>query len=172
MWGIAILIFISRIVDVSLNTIKTLMMVQGRKLPASIIGFFEVGIYVLALGKIVGALNNPVYFIAYCSGFSAGTYLGITLENKLALGLLSGRITIAPEKADMLADILRENRFGVTVIEATGKDGPRKLLSIVFNRKDLRKIEKLIKEYDDRAFMVVNHIHPVSGGYIWHGMKK
>lgn len=166
------LIFLSRVVDVSLATFRTLMIVQGRKLHAALFGVFEVAIYILALGKVVDSLDNPWNFIAYCLGFAAGNYVGIMLEGRLALGMLSARVTVSASVSDELIANLRANDYGVTVIDARGKDGPRKILSIVFNRKDLRRLEELVKEFDQSAFMVVNNISPIYGGYIRQGLKK
>ncbi len=77
--------------DVTLSTIRTLMVVQSRKVQAAIIGFFEVIIYVTALGKVVGSLDNPFNLLAYGLGFACGTYVGITVENKIALGNLGAK---------------------------------------------------------------------------------
>jgi len=81
------LIFFARVVDVTLATIRTLMVVQGRKVQAAMIGFFEVGIYITVLGKVVSGLDNPFNLLAYCAGYAAGNYVGITIENKIALFL-------------------------------------------------------------------------------------
>lgn len=159
------LIFFARVVDVTLATIRTLMVVQGRKAQAAMIGFFEVGIYITVLGKVVSGLDNPFNLLAYCAGYAAGNYVGITIENKIALGNLSAQIILKTAQNNEIVDILRENGFGVTIIQGQGIKGPKDVLSIVLNRKDLNKLKKLIYQYEKDAFITVSSINPISGGY-------
>ncbi|MFA5577792.1 MAG: DUF5698 domain-containing protein, partial [Tissierellaceae bacterium] len=105
-------IFFARVTDVSLATVRMLMVVQGRKLQAALIGFFEVGIYITALGKVVNSLNNPMNLLSYALGFACGNYLGIIIENKIALGNLAAQIILKISGNDDLIKILRENGFG------------------------------------------------------------
>ena len=159
------LIFLARVVDVTLATIRTLMVVQGRKTQAALIGFFEVGIYITVLGKVVSGLDNPFNLLAYCAGYAAGNFVGITIENKIALGNLSAQIILATADNHELVDALRANGFGVTIIQGEGIKGPKEVLNIALNRKDLNKLKKLIYEFDMDAFITVNSTNPISGGY-------
>lgn len=160
------LIFLSRVVDVSLTTVRTLMVVQGRKVQAAIIGFFEVGIYVTALGFVVKDLSdNPLKLFIYCLGFATGNYVGITIENKIALGNLSAQIILRDSENRDLVQTLRDNGFGVTVIQGEGINGPKEVLTVALNRKDLRFLKNLVYEYEEKAFITVNSINPISGGY-------
>lgn len=165
------LIFLARVVDVTLSTIRTLMVVQGRKVQAAIIGFFEVGIYVTALGKVVSGLDNPFNLLAYCAGFACGNYVGITIENKIALGNLSAQIILKTAENHDLVDKLRKSGFGVTIIQGVGINGPKEVLNIALNRKDLNKLRKTINEFEKDAFVTVNSINPISGGY-FNTVKK
>ena len=165
-------IFFARVMDVTLSTMRTLMVVQSRKVQAAIIGFFEVIIYVTALGKVVGSLDNPLNLLAYGLGFACGTYIGITVENKIALGNLAAQIILKTADNHELIEVLRENKFGVTVIEGYGIEGPREILNVAFNRKDLEKLRRLVYEYDEKAFITVNNINPVSGGFFYSVKKK
>ena len=106
-----ILIFVSRVCDVSLATIRTLMVVQGRKVQAAAIGFFEVIIYIVALGEVVSSLDNPMNLLFYALGFAAGNYVGIMIENKIALGNLGAQIILKTDDNKELIDRLRENTF-------------------------------------------------------------
>lgn len=158
-------IFFARVVDVSLSTVRTLMVVQGRKAQAAMIGFFEVGIYITALNKVVNSLDNPMNLLVYCLGFAAGNYVGITIENKIALGNLAAQIILKSDNNKELIDTLRANKFGITIIEAQGLDGAREVLQVVLNRKDLGKLKKLVYENNKDAFITVSSINPISGGY-------
>lgn len=165
------LIFISRVTDVSLATIRTLMVVQGRRVQAAIIGFFEVGIYVTALGKVVSNLDNPLNLLAYCAGFACGNYVGITIENKIAMGNLSAQIILKTAENHDLVDALREAGFGVTIIQGAGIKGPKEVLNVALNRKDLSKLRSIINEFEKEAFVTVSTINPISGGY-FRAIKK
>lgn len=158
-------IFFARVTDVSLATVRMLMVVQGRKLQAALIGFFEVAIYITALGKVVNSLNNPMNLFSYALGFACGNYLGIIIENKIALGNLAAQIILKISDNDSLIKILRENGFGVTVIEGQGLEGTREILNVIINRKDLLNLKKIVYEFDKSAFITVNNINPISGGY-------
>lgn len=160
-----LIIFLARVVDVSLSTIRMLMVVQGRKVQAAMIGFFEVGIYVTALGSVVKDLSNPLKLFVYCLGFATGNYVGITIENKIALGNLSAQIILRDAENKELVDSLRKNGFGVTIIQGEGINGPKEVLTVALNRKDLESLKKLVYEFEEKAFITVSNINPISGGY-------
>lgn len=164
-------IFCARVMDVTLSTVRTLMVVQGRKLQAAAIGFFEVSIYITALSKVVSSLDNPLNLLAYAAGFATGNYVGITIENKIALGNLAAQIILKTADNKELISSLREKGFGVTVIEGHGFEGPREILNVAINRKDLNKLQKIVYDFDKDAFITVNSINPISGGY-FSSIKK
>lgn len=165
-------IFFARIMDVSMSTIRTLMVVQGRKVQAAIIGFFEVIIYVVVLGKVVSELNNIGNILAYALGFACGNYVGITLEEKIALGNLSAQVITNCDKKEELLTELRNKGFGVTVIQGLGKEGTRDILNITLNRRDLENLREILNSYDDDAFITVSSTKPINGGYFSTIKKK
>lgn len=169
--GVYLFIFFARVIDVSLATVRMLMVVQGRKIQAAIIGFFEVTVYVLALGKLMDSLNNPWKVLTYGLGFACGNIVGIAIENKIALGNLDAQIILKTTENNDLINLLRENKFGVTVIEGYGIEGPKEILKVALNRKDLTKLKKLVYNYDEKIFITVNNISPISGGY-FNTMKR
>lgn len=160
-----IFIFVARVIDVSMGTVRMLMVVQGLKIQASIIGFIEMILYVLALNSVVGSLDNPMNLFAYAFGFAAGNYVGIFIEGKIALGKLSAQIILKTTDNQDLIDGLRDNGFGVTIIEGKGIKGKKEILSVALNRKNLIKLRNLVYEYDETAFMTVSNISPIRGGY-------
>ncbi|MCR3956399.1 MAG: DUF2179 domain-containing protein [Gudongella sp.] len=166
-----LLIFFARMLDMSLATVRTLMVMQGRKFQSALIGFFEVGIYVTVLGKVVNSLENPMNLLAYCLGFAAGNYVGIMLENKIALGNLSAQIILKTANNDILTDKLRQEKFGVTSYEGQGIEGPREMLTVALNRKDMPRLKRIVDSIDPNAFITVNSISPIRGGYFTK-MKK
>ena len=141
------------------------MVVQGRRVQAAMIGFFEVGIYVTALGSVVKDLDNPYKLLVYCLGFATGNFVGITIENKIALGNLSAQIILRDAENKELVNSLRENGFGVTIIQGEGINGPKEVLTVALNRKDLESLKKLVYEFEEKAFITVSNINPISGGY-------
>ena len=167
-----ILIFLARVLDVSLGTIRTLMVVQGRKWQAALIGFFEVTIYVVVLGKVVSDLSNPLSLLSYSLGYATGNYVGITLENKIGLGNLATQIVLKDSDNQELIEILRSKKFGVTVLKGEGREGTREILNVVIKRKSLDELREIVYGYDKDAFITVNNINPISGGYFAPPKKK
>lgn len=157
-------IFGARILDVSMSTIRMLMVVQGRKKYAAIIGFFEVTIYIVALGKVVNGLSNPGNLLAYALGFASGNYIGCYIEEKIALGNLTAQV-ILNESDDSIIQELRNNGFGVTVLVGQGKEGPKNMLNITLKRKDLDKLHNLLTGLDKEAFITVSSTKLIRGGY-------
>lgn len=166
-------IFGARICDVSMATVRTLMVVQGRKVQAAMIGFFEVIIYVVALGKVVNGLSDPRNLFAYALGFACGNYVGIIIEEKIALGNLNAQvITNCKEKEAEIVKRLRENGFGVTVIKGEGKEGERSILNVTFKRKMLGELNRILEDIDGKAFITVSNTKQIKGGYFSTVKKK
>jgi uncharacterized protein YebE (UPF0316 family) len=165
-------IFFTRIADVTMATIRTLMVVQGRKVQAAIIGFFEIILYVLALGKVVSGLDDPGNLLAYALGFACGNYVGIYIENKIALGNLTAQVILKDSGNERLLECLRDNGFGVTVMKGIGKEGERDIFNITFNRKDLNKLKEILSEYDKNVFVTTSSTEPIMGGYFAPTKRK
>ncbi len=165
-------IFFARVIDVSLLTVRMLLIVRGKKYLAGILGFFEVTVYILALGRVMSSLNNWTNILAYSSGFAVGNIVGSFIENKMALGTIVARIV--PRKADDkdIAAELRDMGFGVTTIEGVGKDGPVCMLDITLHRKELSMLMGYLKEADADAFVTVSDTRETKGGYVRRISKK
>lgn len=155
-------IFCARVVDVSLATIRMLMIVRGKRLYAAMIGFFEVIVYITALNKVVGGLSNPANLLAYALGFATGNYVGSYIEEKLAIGLITVQIITRESK---LVGIIREKGFGVTVLEGKGKEGTRQVLMVSLSRKALPVLMEIIEQNDGAAFVTVMDTKVTLGGY-------
>ncbi|SDZ08806.1 Uncharacterized protein YebE, UPF0316 family [Proteiniborus ethanoligenes] len=170
-------IFGARIVDVSMSTIRMLMVVQGRRKQAAIIGFFEVIVYIVALNRVVNGLTNPGNLLAYALGYASGNFIGSYIEEKIALGNLTAQVILKDvannsEKEISIIDELRANGFGVTVIVGQGKEGPKSILNIGLKRKDLDKLHKLLANLDKEAFITVSTTKLISGGYFPNIKRK
>lgn len=158
-------IFFARIIDVSLGTIRMILVIRGDKVPAAIIGFFEIMVYTVALGLVVGSLDDPVKLIVFCAGFSLGVLVGSVIEEKLALGYRGLQVIIDREHCDLVED-LREAGYPVTCWEATGKAGPKTVLHMVVKRNMIKAVSNHIYEQDPSAFVVLMEPKHFRGGYI------
>ena len=156
-----LLIALARIIDVSIGTIKIIQISRGNKLLAPLLGFFEVLVWLVAVTSIFQNLNNWVCYIAYALGFALGSYIGIKIEEKLAIGVQLIRI-ITRKNAGNLINSLRENGYGVTAIKAEGSTGEVGVLYSIVNRKNMNKIVEIIQAHNPNAFYTIEDIRFVS----------
>lgn len=158
-------IFFARIADVSLDVFRLLMLTRGYALPAAFIGFFELCIYVVALGAaITGGLTDPVRIIAYSGGFATGNLVGSFIERKLAIGYVIIQMFPPPHCCPALVERLREKDYGVTKIIGEGRSGPREILIVTAKRKDQRAILDLMNEIAPDTFYNLSDIRTIRGG--------
>jgi uncharacterized protein YebE (UPF0316 family) len=158
-----ILIFLARICDVSLGTIRVIFISKGIRYLAPIIGFFEVIIWLLAIGQIMNNLTNFVAYIAYGAGFAAGTYIGMVIEEKISLGLVSVRI-ITKKDPQELIQYLRSHNYGVTSLDGEGGTGKVKMVFTIIKRQDLPHVVGIIKQFHPNAFYSVDDVKSVGEG--------
>jgi len=163
-------IFLCRVVDVSLGTLRMLFTVRGRKFIAGGIGVVEVSIFLFALSRVVSATSSWPKFLGYCLGFGTGTILGITLEEWLAPGNLIVHI-VSKEFFAEIAKHLRDVGFGVTESLGRGKEGTVTVLESVIRRRDFPYFLNLVNEKDPEAFVTTGAAHFVYRGY-WHKIKR
>jgi uncharacterized protein YebE (UPF0316 family) len=173
-----LLIFFARVADVSLGTLRIVFVSQGRRKLAPLVGFFEVLIWLLALGQIFSNLTNYVYYIAYALGFAAGNYVGLIIENKISLGLLSLRL-ILKEDPEKLINALKSQGYGLTSFTGEGLKGNVKLLIMIIRRKNKQKVLEIVKENAPKAFISIEQVQSVKGGNFpfvdrnkWEMLKK
>ncbi len=146
-----ILIFLSRIFDVSIGTMRIIFVSRGRKLLAPILGFFEVSIWLLAISQVMSNLNNAACYLAYAFGFASGTYIGIRIEEKLAIGIQIVRIILSKDEC-ILKERLSSAGYGVTVVDAMGATGKVKIIYTIVRRKDIKDVVDIINECHSKAF--------------------
>ena len=160
----AIFIFAARIMDVSIGTLRTILLVKGQRRIASVLGFFEVMIYLIVLGKVVGNINKPALIVAYCLGYAAGNIIGSKIEERLSIGRLVAQV-IVKERLEELVQTLRDAGFGVTIFEGEGKEGRSYMLNIILDRKQVRKLYEIIDGCDCGAFITTMDVRSSLGGY-------
>ena len=165
--GLAIMCM--RIADVTLGTFRTIMVVHGKKYLAAAIGFFEVLIWIFAMRYIVNHMDSSLNLVCYALGFGCGNLLGITLEEKFAIGYVQLNI-ISKKFIEEIAAELRASRFAATIIPALGDEGSSDILVVIIKRKSQKAIIKLIDSIDSDAFITVQHSRPYRG--FIHGGRK
>lgn len=156
-----LLIVVARIIDVSLGTLKIMFISRGNRTLAPILGFFEMIIWLLAVTRIFANLDNWLCYIAYAVGFSLGSYIGIKIEEKLAIGVELIRIITRKDASQLILE-LRKKGYGVTAIQAEGSQGEVGILYSVINRRNLPDFVSAIKEFNPNAFYTIEDIRFVS----------
>jgi uncharacterized protein YebE (UPF0316 family) len=158
-----ILIFFARVGDVSLGTLRIVFISQGKKKLAPLVGFFEIMIWLLAIGQIFSDLTNFIYYFAYAGGFAIGNYVGLIIEQKISIGLLNLQL-IVKENPDELIKVLKEKGYGLTTMTAEGTKGIVRLVLLVIKRKNLPKVLSIIREMSPKAFISIEQVSSVKGG--------
>lgn len=156
-------IFLARIIDVSIATLRLMFLSRGSRLPTVLLGFFESLIWIIIVSQVIRNLDNALCFIAYAGGFASGSYIGMWIEGRLALGKVVMRV-ITQRPADELLGNLRERRFGVTSVPANGAKGPVQILFMIIKRSDLNEVIQLVKQYNPNAFYTIEDVRYVSEG--------
>jgi uncharacterized protein YebE (UPF0316 family) len=163
-WG-PLLIFLLRIVDVSMGTMRMLFIVRGARVPASTIAFFEILIWVVAAGAAVNNLGSPLHLIGYAGGFATGTLVGVEVEKRLALGIATVQAFSRGSVSELEA-VLRSQGFGVTKVIGEGEQGEVSILSIISRRREVPQIIDDIEAFDPDAFIAVYDDTHVRRGWI------
>lgn len=170
-WLLPLFIFLARILDVGIGTLRIIFLSRGMRLITPLCGFFEVFIWLIAISHIMSDLSSWTNYFAYAAGFAAGTYVGMSIENRLAMGLLSVMIITRSDAASLLHRLKKEH-FGVTQVGAQGVQGKVRLIYLIIRRKDLPRVFRILRTHQPDAFSVVNDIRDVSGGvFPWDAAK-
>ncbi len=157
------LIFCARIIDVSMGTVRVIFVSRGLKYLAPVVGFFEILIWLLAIGQIMKNLSNPACYIAYAGGFAMGNFVGIHIAEKLSLGLVMIRV-ITKNDAAPLVDFLKAENYGVTSIDGHGTSGQVKVVFTIVPRREVRSVVDLIKKFNPNAFYSIEEVGLVERG--------
>lgn len=150
-------IFLARILDVSMGTIRIIFISRGMKYLAASIGFFEMLIWLFAISRIMFEITNVLNYIAYAGGFAIGTFVGMLIEEILAMGYLSVIITTSKDTAEMVGKLDLAG-YKLTVIDTQGGTKDRKMIFAIIKRDKLRSVISIIKEVDANVFYAVENI--------------
>ena len=160
----AALIFALRVADMSLDTLRMLFVMRGRKGIAWLLGFCQSAIFVVAITSVLNNLDNLLNVIGYAAGFATGTVIGITIEERLAIGHTHLRI-ISSRRGAAIAERLRAEGHAVTEIPARGKDGMVTMLAVSVRRKNIDQIRNMVNDVDSEAFITAEDIRPLRQGF-------
>ncbi|NLM62919.1 MAG: DUF2179 domain-containing protein [Mollicutes bacterium] len=169
---LALKIFFVRILDVSLGTIRMILIVKDRKIIASIVGFIEIAIWFAVVKEAINTDSSSMIIVAsYAGGFAVGTLVGAYLSEKFIKGSLN--VQVISNKNKRLAKFLRKNGFAVSVVNVQGIDdkNPKEMLIIEVDKKEFKNLQELIKKGDSKAFIIVNETKYVQNGYFRNVIK-
>jgi uncharacterized protein YebE (UPF0316 family) len=167
---IYILILFAKIIEVSLTTVRTVLITKGERKIGAIIGFFEVLIWIYIASNVMTDLaNDPLKAVIYALGFALGNYFGSKLEEKIGIGLSQVQIIVKSEDGRPLADVLRKEGYAVTLVHGEGKNFERNLLFAYVKRKRIHHLLEIAKENQENAVITVMDTKPLYGGY---GLRK
>ena len=160
---IPLLIFVARVLDVTLGTIRVIFVSKGLKYLAPVVGFFEILIWLMAIGQIMSNLSNPACYIAYAGGFAMGNFVGITIAEKLSLGVALLRVITQKDAAELIQSLSSE-KYGVTSVDGQGVHGKVNIIFTIVPRKEIQKVVDIIKKFNPKAFYTVEDIGFVEEG--------
>ncbi len=168
---VCLIVCFAKIVEISIQSLKTCMMVKGERMKAAVLGFIECVIWGLAISTIIGSLGDDyLLLLFYCVGYAAGLYIGATIENKIALGTSNLELIASDESTEKITEYLREKGHGYTVFGGRGSKDKMNMIFIVLSRKEMPKVLKDIRSScNDKVFVVASEVSKYAGGY---GMVK
>lgn len=169
-WG-PVVIFGLRLLDVSLATLRMLLAVRGVKMFVPLIGFFEVLIWIFAVGNAIKHLDSPLHLLGYAAGFATGTLVGIWLEERIAFGMAAVQV-VSRHCGIEIAEALRERGFGATEVAGQGRDGRVEIVYAALRRRDLPIVFKQVDLWDPEAFVTVEEPRAIHRGWMFSQRRK
>ena len=158
-----LMVFFARICDVSFGTMRIVFVSKGKKTISPFLGFIEVFIWIVVISQIMKNANNIVCYIAYAGGYAAGNYIGMSIEERIALG--SQLIQVFSSKdVTSLRKSLQDAGFGTTMVEGDGSSGKTNILYTVIKRKTFIQAEKILRDFDPNIFYVIEDVRLVKSG--------
>ncbi len=158
-----ILIFIARVIDVTFGTMRIIFISKGEKILAPLFGFFEIMVWLFAIGQVMQNLTNLTYYFAYAGGFATGNFVGMYIEEKLAMGTLVIRI-ITKKDASNLIEAIKLKNYGITIIDGQGATGSVKIIFTVIKRKNVGDVVDMIKQFNPKAFFSIEEVRVARDG--------
>ena len=159
-----LVIFVMRVTDISLDTLRVLFVVRGRRLNAWILGFFQSAIWVVAVTSVLSNLDNFFNIIGYAAGFASGNVVGMWIEERLAVGHGNLRI-ISSHLGNAIAEAIRKAGYAATEMSGRGKDGTVSVITCSVRRRDIDRVRREVIGIDPEAFITVEEVRPLHRGF-------
>lgn len=168
---VCLIVCAAKIIEITIQSLKTCMMVKGQRVKAAGLGFAECTIWGLVISTIIGTLgDNPLLLLFYCLGYAAGLFLGSTIESKIALGTSNLELIANDDSTEKIIEYLRNNDMGYTVLEGRGSKDKMNMIFIVLPRRSSIRVLKDIRRIcENKVFVVASEVSRYAGGY---GMVK
>ena len=165
--AVCLLVCVAKIVEITIQSLKTCMMVRGQRIKAACLGFVECMIWGLVISTIISTLgDNLLLLLFYCGGYATGLFLGSTIEGKIALGTSNLQLIANDENAKLIIAYLRKNKRGYTVFSGQGSTDRMNMILIVLPRREMKKVLKEIRKLcNNRVFVVASDVSKYAGGY-------
>ena len=161
-----LVIFILRLIDMTLDTLRLLFVVRGKRVIVWILGVITNTIYIVAISNVLTGKNHPFTILCYAVGYATGNILGMRLEERLAIGFREINV-ISKNKGHDIANALRDLGYGVTEIDGQGMAGTVAIVKTNVKRKQSKEVRKIIEEIDSEAFITEDDFNPVNSGGHW-----
>jgi uncharacterized protein YebE (UPF0316 family) len=161
---VVLIIFLLRVSDMSLDTIRVLFVFRGRKGLAWVLGFFQSMLFVIAITSVLSNMDNVFNIIAYAAGFATGNVIGMLIENRLAIGHIHMTV-ISSYAGPRIVDALRKEGYAVTEVPGRGRRGMVSVLHIDVLRKNVEDVETIVLEMDKEAFITAEDVRPIRRGF-------
>ncbi|MBE6609117.1 MAG: DUF2179 domain-containing protein [Ruminococcaceae bacterium] len=168
---VCLIVCFAKIIEITIQSLKTCMMVRGQRLKAAGLGFIECVIWGVVISTIIGTLGDNLFLLLfYCIGYATGLFLGSTIENKIALGTSNLELIANDESTEKITDYLKKNNKGYTVLSGHGSKDKMNMIFIVLPRKEASKVIKEIRAIcENKVFVAASEVSRYAGGY---GMVK
>lgn len=164
-WYVYVVIFLAKIVEISVSTLRIILINKGYRAIAFITGMIEIFLWLfVASAVLIGLQDDPLKALPYGLGFSVGLVLGSIIEEWLAFGYVVVQIICDIENTNKICEYIRAKQIGVTEVEAKGYKGDRTLLTFFVNRKGVNELVKELEKIDHKAMFIINDVTSIRGG--------
>lgn len=170
-----LLIFVAKVVEVSMGTLRSILINKGFRKEGTILAFFEIILWVTVASRVITGLSEaPLKAVSYCFGFACGVNIGSRIEQYLAFGRIQIQVIVSEESGRAIAEKLRNMGFGVTTMQAEGRVQARMILMILANRRGREVVIQAIRKLDASALIVTNDVSLSHGGLFpfWRQLVK
>ena len=157
------LIFLARVCDVTIGTVRIMLVARGKKFLSPLLGFIEMLIWLLVVRQIMLGIDNWACYVGFAGGFAMGNFIGMCIEEKIAMGIQVIRIITRKESAELI-EHMQKDGFGLTVLDAQGSTGKVNLIFTIVKRSDVSKVIQLVQRFNPKAFYSIEDIRSVGEG--------